>query len=40
MIAPVTFISARVELKEQALIDSGAMENFMDEGTWEWLKIG
>jgi hypothetical protein len=40
MIAPVTFTSARVELKERALVDSGAMENLIDEKTWEQLKIG
>jgi hypothetical protein len=40
IIAPVNFTSARVELKEWALVDSRAMENFIDEKTWEWLKIG
>jgi hypothetical protein len=29
-----------VELKEKALVDSGAMENFIDEKTWERLRIG
>jgi hypothetical protein len=39
MITPITFALVRVELKEKALVDSRAMENFIDERTWEWLKI-
>jgi hypothetical protein len=35
MITPITFASVRVELKEKALVDSRAMENFIDEKTWK-----
>jgi hypothetical protein len=40
MHVPFKFRTAHVEAREDALIDSGAMENFIDEDTWERLKVG
>jgi len=40
MNVPLLFQTAQVKANESALLDSGATENFIDEGTWKRLKIG
>ena len=37
---PLTFLSAQLKADEEALLDSGATENFIDEETWERLGVG
>jgi hypothetical protein len=40
MHVPFTFRTAHTEAKEDALVDSGAMENFIDEEAWKRLGVG
>jgi hypothetical protein len=40
MHVPFKFRTAHVKAKEDALIDSGAMEIFIDEDAWKRLKVG
>ena len=40
MNVPFKFATARAMAEETALLDSGATENFIDETTWERLKVG
>ena len=35
-----TFVTSQTKTEKSALIDSGAMENFIDIEVWEQLRIG
>jgi len=37
---PLTLMSLRGTFQEKALLDSRAMENFINDTTVEWLKLG
>ena len=40
MKVPFRFKTAQFKVEEEALIDSGATDNFIDEATWKRLRIG
>jgi hypothetical protein len=37
---PFDFQTYMAKAEETALVDSGAMENFIDKGTMKWLQLG